>query len=270
MQYFPDPTALLAIVRRPTPPVAEKAAFAPSPGIQQAVMAQAQGGGMPPGGPMPGGDPAQQAGAPAGGPPPGMSPDPAAGQAGPPPDASTPSPADAKIDQLTQMMQQLVQAQAQGGAGPGGKPNTASLKFEPQHFHQVVHDISNIKSVLTQMADQLGLQVPASELLSQPAPGQTPPPGTGQDPAQAAAGGPPAAPGGAQPPGGAVAQQLPALPPVAAKAAGAGREDVARTPLDVAALGRLGTGWAVGGAESPKGGTKTAKLAAFVGRKIGG
>ena len=58
---------------------------------------------------------------------------------------------------------------------------------------------------------------------------------------------------------------------IRAAAALTGRgEVVARTQLDVAALGRLGTGWAVGGADSPKGGTATAKLASFIGRKIGG
>ncbi len=224
----------------PSPP--EKAAFSPAPGVQQAVMGQAQAG------PPPGMDPAA-GGAPPGmppgagappGPPPGM--DPMAGGA-PPPDPNVPaapSPVEAKLDQMMGLLQQYSQAGGMPGAGPGGKPPTTSLKLEPQHFHEVKHDISNIKAVLVQMADQMGLQIPASELLNQPAPGQ----------AAAPPGAPPGGDPGAGPPPGPppFAQKLPPLPPAVAKAAA---DSVARTPLMTEALDRLGAGYVVGGSDSP-------------------
>ena len=206
---------------------AEKTAFAPSPAVAQAVMAQGQGGG----------DPMAQAG----GAPPGMPPGgPPPGAGGPPPDAGGPPPGDpsgggdgfstltAKLDQLIQLQQQA--QQGAGGVGPNGKPNTASLKFEPQHFHSMVHKVNNMETVLSRIADAMGLEIPASSLLGQPNPG-TPadapggpaaaPPGGAPAPGSAPAG--PAGAGG--PPPSQIAQQLPSLPPVAAKAAAV---DVAR------------------------------------------
>jgi hypothetical protein len=108
------------------------------------------------------------------------------------------------------------QGGGQGGVGPNGKPNMASLKFEPQHFHTVVNKIHNMERVLTQIADAMGIQMPASELINQPALADAPLPGQpGQGQGQGPAGGQPAGP----PPSN-VAQQLPSLPPVAQKAAG--------------------------------------------------
>lgn len=216
-----------------------KESFTASPAVEQAVMAQAQGG-----------DPSQGAGGPQGAPPPdaggGAPPMPPPGQdpgmaqaAPPPPDAQSPGgdPLSMKVDQLTQMVQQLVQGGGAGGAGPNGKPNTASVKFEPQHFHQVTHDISVMKTILHQMADALGLQVPASSLLSVPAPGQQAPgaPGGAPGGAQVAQGAAPPAGGpdqGGGPPASQIAQQLPNLPPVASKAAGALGKLAAGTPVD--------------------------------------
>jgi len=213
-----------------------KEAFTPSPAIAQAVMQQAQGGGggdpsqgggAPPGGMPPGGDPAAMDAAMQGQPGPGggAPPAPSGPQGDPSPGGSSDPALSAKLDQLTQLIQQ--QAQAGGGAGANGKPNMASVKFEPQHFHQLQHDISNIKAVMMQLADAAGLQVPASTLIQQPAPGAPAP----TDPSQPGAqGGQPqpggAAAGGAQPPPSNVAQQLPSLPPVAQKAAS--HEDIRR------------------------------------------
>lgn len=205
-----------------------KEAFTPSPAIAQAVMQQAQGGGGDPsmgggdpsaGGVPPGMDPAAMGAAMGQGPgpgggappaPPGPAGDPSAGAGG---GSADPALA-AKLDQILQQLQQ--QGGGQGGVGPNGKPNTASVKFEPQHFHQIQHDLSNIKSVMVQLADAMGLQVPASAMIQQPAPGAPAP----TDPNQAGAQG--AAPAGGQPTGpppSNVAQQLPSLPPAAQKAA---------------------------------------------------
>lgn len=230
--YDISPLGLLGELGRFLKPQA-KVAFTPSPAVAQAVMAQAQGG-MPPGGdpsggggmPPGGGDPMAGGGMPPG-PPPGM--DPAAAAAGgatppgPPPSGGDPAtqasppqggdPLVAKMDQLLQLMQQNQSGGAAGGTGPNGKPNTASIKFEPAHMHQIMHDLAGVKHVMVQMADQMGLKIDASKLLQQPAPAPASTPVPGQD-AQAAG---PAGPAG--PPPSQIAQQLPALPPVAAKAA---------------------------------------------------
>lgn len=273
---FPDPIALdvLTLLRRksavsiltpgpvtPTPTVEVKEAFSPSPAMQQAAMGQGQP--VPPGGM----DPTM-----AGGAPPGV--DPAAAAAGgqqPPADPNVPAGPDPTILELKQMMTQLIQQQ-QGGVGPNGKSNTVSMKLEPGHFQQMTHKIDNIEKVLTQMADQLGLQVPASELLNQTAPGQTPP----MDPGQAGAtpGGPPGA-GAAGPgqPGSppSMAQQLPSLPgmpPAVSKAANA--DSIARSAGMVSDLGRLGTGFVVSGSDTPKaGGSLVVKLATLAARSAG-
>lgn len=246
-----------------------KEAFTPSPAIAQAVMQQAQGGGGgdPSQGGAGGGDPAA-----AGGMPPGMDPaamnaamqgQPAPGPGGGAPPAPSgpagdPSPGgssdpalSAKLDQLMQMIQQGGQGGGAGGVGPNGKPNTASVKFEPQHFHTIVNKISNMEKVLTQMADSMGLQMPASELIQQPSLGGAPLPGADGQPA---AGG---APAGGQdpnaPPPSNVAQQLPALPPAAGKAASADdihrlangwrvAQDRGRKPGPVAAIAKLAAG----------------------------
>ena len=121
-------------------------------------------------------------------------------------------------------MMQMMQQSGAGGTGPGGKPATASLKIEPHHWHQLMHDVSAQKSVLMAIAEKLGIEVPASQVLNM----QPPVPGG----APGAAPGAPGAPGAAPAPGGAppsqVAQQLPTLPPVAAKAAADGNATVKR------------------------------------------
>lgn len=216
----------------------EKAAFTPSPAVAQMVM----GGG---------GDPSQGGAPPgAGGPPPGAPAGPPPGAGGPPPGAGGPPPGDpaaaggapspdvggapggpqdpqaAKMDQILQLLQQ-----GGGATGPGGKPATASLKIEPHHWHQLMHDISAQKAILTALAEKLGLEVPAAQVLNM----QPPVPGPGG----AAPGAP--APGGAAAgaPPSQVAQQLPSLPPVAAKSAADGSALVRRltggTPVSKAA-----------------------------------
>jgi hypothetical protein len=120
---------------------------------------------------------------------------------------------------------QIIQAIQQNGAGGGaggtpGKPNTASVKFEPAHMHQIQHDIANMKAVIHQLADMFGLKVPASHLLHQPAPGTSaaaPVGGAAPVPDAGGMAGAPDATGGGSP----IAVQLPQLPPVASKAAGA-------------------------------------------------
>jgi hypothetical protein len=169
----------------------------------------------------PGGDPAAMDAAMQGQPGPGggAPPAPSGPQGDPSPGGSSDPALAAKLDQLTQLIQQ----QAQQGGGANGKPNMASVKFEPQHFHQLQHDISNIKAVMMQLADAAGLQVPASTLIQQPAPGAPAP----TDPSQAGGqGAQPGAAGAQQPPPSNVAQQLPSLPPVAQKTASA--EDLRR------------------------------------------
>jgi len=202
---------------------AEKAAFTPSPAVAQAVMAQAQqgappgmdpaaaGGGMPPGAAPPGMDPM----AAAGGMPPGMDPAAAGAPPGPPPEAGPPppSPIEDKLDQLIQLMQSQQQAAAGGAApgGAGGKPATSSVKIDPAHFQQMTHKINVMESILRQLADGMGLQVPAGELFD-----LHPPAGAAPGPVPAPAAAAPAGGGGGPPPS-AIAQQLPPLPPIAAK-----------------------------------------------------
>lgn len=242
-----------------------KEAFTPSPGVQEAVMSGGapQGGppGAPPGaGPTPGGDPAAM------GPPPGGDPG-----APPPPDAAPgPSPVEAKLDQLIQLMtQQQQQGGAGGGAaggGAGGKPNVASVKFEPQHIQQMAHDISVIAAINRQMADQLGLEVPASSLFNVGMMG-APVPGT---PAAAgAAGGAPQQPGGpapGQPAGGgappsSIAQQLPGLPPVAGKSAAANVDPVAEA-IRIGNILKAGTAVSAAESELPSRGYALASIVA--------
>jgi hypothetical protein len=226
----------------------EKKAFTPSPAVAQLAMADAQGappgGGAPggppgappgglspgPGGPPPGMDPAAMGGAPPSGPPgPSPGPLPASPVPGGPTDlgAGPGGPPD-PIVQLTQQNQQILQLlqqnQAGGAGGAGGipgKPNTASVKFEPAHFHEMKHDISNMKSILVQMADAMGLQIPASKLMHQPppAPSSTPAPPSPAPPSPTGSDTSGAGPAGAPPGAAPLAVQLPALPPVAAKAA---------------------------------------------------
>lgn len=204
------------------PPRAVKEAFSPSPAVGQAALQGAQmggmpmdpammggaPGGMPPGGAPPGADPAAMMG----GTPPGAPPapqDPAAAAAGPPQD-----PVVAKLDQLIQLMQGGGQG---GAAGAAGKPGGVSVKIDPSHFHAVTHKISVMETIMKQMAEAMGLHVPAEQLFDlQPpvtppgaapgAPGQ--PAGAQPQPAQ------PQAPQASQ-----IATQLPSLPPVAGKAA---------------------------------------------------
>lgn len=259
-----DPTSLDILLRLSKLQPTTKEAFTPSPAIAQQVMGQAQAGADPgvaaamaggagggPGGPGgPGGDPAAQGGPPGGAPggaPPGA--DPAAAGGAPPDQTGSPAaapqdPTAAKLDQILQLMQ--AGGGGAGGMGPNGKPNTASVKFEPQHFHTLVHKISNMEAVLTRLADAMGLEVPASELLQQPAPGSSAAPMPGPA-GQAGAGQaqPAAAPAG--PPPSQIAQQLPALPAVAGKAAA----DTAR---------RLAGGFAVSKTDSMPA-SKMAKLA---------
>lgn len=212
-----------------------KSAFTPSPAIAQQVMAQAGGGGGPggppgaggpPPGPPGGGDPS------AGGPPPGMPPmDPSAGGAPPPPPMPQPDPnapppgagptgavgADpvaAKLDQLMQMMQQQ---QGGGGMGANGKPQTASIKVEPQQFHALVHDVSAVKHVIGEMARMFDIKVPATHMLNMQPPA-VPQPGAPDPNAAGAAAAAGSSPGAGGPSPSQIAMQLPQLPPVASKA----------------------------------------------------
>ena len=237
-------------------PAAEKQAFTPAPAVAQAVMAQAQGGdpsmgagGMPPGGMPPGPPPGPDAGLPPGAAP---APPPEA-QAAPPQDAG-PSPVEAKLDQLLQLMQQQQQA---GAAGPNGKPATASVKIDPAHFQQVVHKITVMESIMRQLADGMGLQVPAGELFDMQPP-VTPP------------GQPAPAPAPAGPAPSNIAQQLPSLPPVASKAAAtpvAGLSKLAGP--GVADLARIDSGTAVDPVNEPEQAQPTNRVAGILGRLYG-
>lgn len=202
-----------------------KAAFIPSPAVAQAVMAQAQGQIPPPGmdpgaGPPPGGAP------PAGGMPPGGAEAPPGAM---PPDAAPPSPdggaGPAPLDPallaaIEAAVQKglAVQAGTPGAAGAPGatvaKPG-ASVKIDPMQFHQMAHDISVQKLIMRQMADAMGLQIPAGDLTTL----QSAPPASAQT--AAPPGGAPASGAASQPaaPPSQVATALPNLPPAAAKAA---------------------------------------------------
>lgn len=198
-----------------TYPLPAKAAFTPSPAVAQQAMADASGpagpqGPMPPGAPqgMPPGDPAAMAGA--------QPPvDPAAAAGGPAPvpqpEPAPPPPQDPAIGQILQMLQQMQQSGAAGGPA-GGKPATANIKIEPHEFHALKHDVSTVKHILGEMARVFDIKIPAQHVLSMQPPVPSAPGG------DQAAGPVPAAPSG--PPPSQIAQQLPALPPIAAKAAG--------------------------------------------------
>ncbi len=268
-----------------------KAAFAPAPAVEQAVMAQAQGQGPPPGqdpaaaqgggGPPPGAPPGAGPGGPPPGAPPGMPPgqpgqDPAAAQGGPPPGGDPGAAAGGPDPSIQAMIQQEIQKamaqqqQMMGGAGAGsGKPG-GSMKFEPHHMQQLLHTVTAQNALLRGIAEKMGLEIPATALIdSQPPlamPGQPP-----QAPPQ---------PGAAGPPPSQVAQQLPSLPPAAAKAASAGvldlsrlrRKGPVRQPVDTAKLAsarldRLDTGRvvAVHPDDAPLRRISAAKLASVLG-----
>lgn len=198
--------------------IREKQAFTPSPMLEQMVMQQAQqGGGGPPGGPPPGMDPSQMAAmAGGGGPPPGM--DPAAAGGAPPADpAAGPPQAPGGVDpnMIAQIVQQTLAAQQQQG-GAGGAGGTGKGGGKQEHMmllHHIKHDMQVMKAVQQRLADALGIQIPASEVLSMQPPAPTPP----SDPAQQGGGGgqsPQADQMASQ-----IASQLPTLPPVASKSA---------------------------------------------------
>ena len=197
--------------------IREKQAFTPSPMLEQMVMQQAQqGGGGPPGGLPPGMDPSQMAAmAGGGGPPPGM--DPAAAGGAPPADpAAGPPQAPGGVDpnMIAQIVQQTLAAQQQQG-GAGGAGGTGKGGGKQEHMmllHHIKHDMQVMKAVQQRLADALGIQIPASEVLSMQPPAPTPP----SDPAQQGGGGqsPQADQMASQ-----IASQLPTLPPVASKSA---------------------------------------------------
>lgn len=255
---------ILSAARKAVAPTgATKEAFTPSPAIAQAVMQQAQGGGggdpsqggAPPGGMPPGGDPAAMDAAMQGQPGPGggAPPAPSGPQGDPSPGGSSDPALSAKLDQLTQLIQQ----QAQSGGGANGKPNMASVKFEPQHFHQIQHDLSNIKAVMMQLADAAGLQVPASTLIQQPPPGSPAPGDPNQAGAPGAQPGVAGPPGAQQPPPSNVAQQLPSLPPTAQKTAS--HEDIQR----------LANGFRVPSDAKPRNRSSVASIAKLAAAKLG-
>ena len=197
--------------------IREKQAFTPSPMLEQMVMQQAQqGGGGPPGGLPPGMDPSQMAAMAGGGPPPGM--DPAAAGGAPPADpAAGPPQAPGGVDpnMIAQIVQQTLAAQQQQG-GAGGAGGTGKGGGKQEHMmllHHIKHDMQVMKAVQQRLADALGIQIPASEVLSMQPPAPTPP----SDPAQQGGGGgqsPQADQMASQ-----IASQLPTLPPVASKSA---------------------------------------------------
>jgi len=111
-------------------------------------------GGAPPGDPAAGGgDPAMMGGDPSmGG---GAPPDPSAGGGGGAP------PSDPRIDQLMQMMQQMQQQQQAGGAagGAGGAGGALKPKIDVNSV------LLQILKILARIADQLGVKIPASEMV---------------------------------------------------------------------------------------------------------
>lgn len=111
------------------------------------------------GGAPPGGDPAAGGGAPppggGGGPPPGGDPSGGGGGGGPPP-------GDPRIDQIVQQMQQMQQQMmAGGGGGAGGAGGAKGLT--PKIDEKAV--MLQILKILARIADQLGIKIPASEMV---------------------------------------------------------------------------------------------------------
>lgn len=107
-----------------------------------------------------GGDPAAGGGAPPGG-------DPMAGGGGaPPPDAGGGGggapPSDPRIDQLMQQMQQLQQGMGGGGMG-GGAGGPGKNALTPKIDEKAV--MLQILKIQARIADQLGVKIPASEMV---------------------------------------------------------------------------------------------------------
>lgn len=107
------------------------------------------GGGDPAAGGAPPGDPAAGGGAPPG--------DPAAGGGAPPP-----PPSDPRIDQMAQQIQQLMTQSQQGGAGGAGGAGALKPKID------VNVEMMQIKNILAKIADQLGVQIPAQDMVATP------------------------------------------------------------------------------------------------------
>jgi hypothetical protein len=146
----------------------------------------AAGGGAPPGGAPPGGDPSAGGGAP----PPGG--DPSAGGGAPPPPPVDPT-------AIAQQVMQMIQAQGGAGGGMGGGAEPIKPKID------VNVTMLQILKMLSRIADALGVQIPASEMvatqgdLTQFGMAQQSGAGTG---------------GGAPPPGGAAGGGQSAIPPI--------------------------------------------------------
>lgn len=110
---------------------------------------------------VPGGDPSM-GGAPPGG-------DPAAGGGGPPPGGDPsgggggggPPPGDPRVDQIVQQMQQMQQQMMAGGGGAGGAGGAKGLT--PKIDEKAV--MLQILKILARIADQLGIKIPASEMV---------------------------------------------------------------------------------------------------------
>lgn len=112
-----------------------------------------------------GGDPAAAGGDPAaaGGMPPGGDPMAAAMGGGDPAAAGGAPPGDPRIDQLMQMVQQMQQQQAAGGGG-GAAGGVEPIK--PKIDVNV--EIMQMKKMMARIADSLGVQIPASEMVATP------------------------------------------------------------------------------------------------------
>ncbi len=127
-----------------------KSAFIPT--ADMAGQAGGGGGGMPP----PGGDPAAGGGMPpGGGAPPGM--DPAAGGGAPPP-SGDPS-GGGGGDVLGQILQRLQRIEAAGGGAGGAGAGALKPKID------VNVAITQVLKILARIADTLGVQIPASEMV---------------------------------------------------------------------------------------------------------
>lgn len=169
-------------------------------------------GGMDPGGGAPGGAPGGgPQGPPPGGPPPGG--DPSGGGGAPPPDAGgggggggfDPS---MLAPMINQAVAQAMQSQGAMGGGQGGAGAAGGQGLKPKIDVNV--EIMQVKNILAKIADHLGIQIPAQDMVATPekltamAQGQSTatPAGTGGPPGGDPSGGAGGAIGGMPPMGG--------------------------------------------------------------------
>lgn len=211
-----------------------KEAFTPAPALAQATTQAAAAG---PGPAPPGAPPGMPPGAPTGAPPPGAGGPPPADPAAAPPGAGPGGPMDpvmqAAVQQMVgQALQQMgVQPGMPGAPGAPGGGGKGGGKIDPMMFHQLVQDVGHLKKMnaglMELMSEVTGRPIPLADILSAPAGSSAqavtaPQPAVGPAPDQGGEAAAAAGPGGAGPApdqGAGVAAQLPALPPVAVKAA---------------------------------------------------